>query len=95
MNTRHVNTEQAWRGVDPISTFPLTRTRDNAIALVRRAAATGEYIDCHCWVFDDIGFVRIIEEVIDAMALPAKIVDFYPTLRNTLEFFVVIEKTSS
>jgi hypothetical protein len=47
-----------------------------------KAASSGEYIDCHCWVFDDVGFIRTMEQAIGPFKLPMKIIEFHPTQPN-------------
>jgi SAM-dependent methyltransferase len=61
------------------------RARD-ALALCRRMAANGEYIDAHCWVFTPASLVRALDLASRLDLLPFEI----HTIETALDEFLVI-----
>ena len=68
-------------------------SRESAIKRLRDLAGKPHYTDCHCWVFDDRGFVETLGEVIVQLGFPAEICAFTPTPRNSNEFYLSLRKT--
>ena len=51
--------------------------------------------DVHLWPFSDIGFLKFIYEMQRAELLSFDIEEFYPTMRNTQEFMIILKKNNN
>jgi SAM-dependent methyltransferase len=87
-----VDAAAAWRGA--YDDAPPPRVHDEAFALqiCRDAAATGRYVDAHCWVFTPASFVDLVRELFELDVLPFRIADFFPTAPGEIDFFVAFER---
>lgn len=47
--------------------------------------------DGHYWVFTDLSFLKIIENLIKLNIIPYKLISFYPTAQNTNMFGLILE----
>lgn len=63
-----------------------------AMELCRKHEATGEYVDGHCQVFTPSSFLDIYRRLVALDLIEYRIADFLPTVVNTIEFQVVLEK---
>lgn len=93
LNVSRVAADDAWVGrITPDSAKPL-QTQEEVLALLRKKVTSDLYTDCHCWIFDDIAFLRMLEEVRRLFKLPMLISSYTPTPRNSIEFYVTLTKT--
>jgi len=58
----------------------------------RKHEATGEYVDGHCQVFTPGSFLDIYRRLVSLDLIEYRITEFVPTVVNTIEFQVVLEK---
>jgi hypothetical protein len=63
-----------------------------AMELCRKHQATGEYVDGHCSVFTPASFLDLYRRMVALDLIEYRIADFVPTVENTIEFQVVLEK---
>lgn len=66
--------------------------RKTIVDTLRKMEAREDYIDCHCWVFPDFKFLETMNEIRSITNAGFEVVSFYPTQKNTLEFYVTFEK---
>jgi SAM-dependent methyltransferase len=79
-----------WRGKRGHDNPPLDA--DTAVAFASKAAATGAYLDTHCWVFSDASFVELIATLMRLRMVGLRFVAFRPTQPWEFEFFVTMER---
>jgi SAM-dependent methyltransferase len=89
---RHVPVDAPalWRGERGHDDPPLNLM--GALGIARTAATTSQYIDTHCWVFSDAGFVSLLRTMMQADLIDLHVVSFTPTRINDIEFFITLEK---
>lgn len=58
----------------------------------RKHQATGEYVDGHCQVFTPGSFLDLYARLVKLDLIEYRIAEFVPTVVNTIEFQVVLEK---
>lgn len=63
-----------------------------AMELCLKHQATGEYIDGHCQVFTPGSFLDLYRRLVALDLIEYRIAEFLPTVENTIEFQVVLEK---
>jgi SAM-dependent methyltransferase len=63
-----------------------------AMELCQKHEATGEYVDGHCQVFTPESFLDIYRRLVNLDLIEYRIAEFVPTIMNTIEFQVVLEK---
>lgn len=52
------------------------------------------YVDVHAWQFTPLSFARIAELLFQLKLIPFRVARIFHTLRNSNEFFVILEKTT-
>lgn len=89
----HNDAARHWRG-DHGAPFGVQDTERCKAALDEYSAANGRYIDVHAWQFTPDSF-RLIMDSLWALGLTDLVVErIHPTLRSTLQFFVVLRRRS-
>ena len=75
----------------------LIRVHDNSYALkiCEDAAQTGKYVDSHCWVFTPSSFLGLLRTLIEMELLNFRVVEFFPTHENEIDFFVTLERVGN
>ena len=63
-----------------------------ALELCLKHHATGEYVDGHCQVFTPTSFLDLYRRLVALDLVEYSIAEFVPTVTNTIEFQVVLEK---
>ena len=63
-----------------------------AMELCLKHQATGEYVDGHCQVFTPSSFLDVYRRLVALDLIEYRIAEFVPTVVNTIEFQVVLEK---
>jgi SAM-dependent methyltransferase len=61
-------------------------------ALCEYASSEGRYIDVHTWYFTPKSFYQLVDVLFGLELIKLRVSQIYPTLRNTLEFFAVLER---
>jgi SAM-dependent methyltransferase len=85
---QEVDAGQAWAGA-------YARPDDNVsqgIEWARRAAATDDYFDVHCWAFTPASFVATLRTLFRLGLTSFRVASFEPTRPGELEFFCVFER---
>ncbi|MDP9073237.1 MAG: class I SAM-dependent methyltransferase [Actinomycetota bacterium] len=54
----------------------------------QKSAATEDYLDVHCWTFTPETFLQILRTLTVLGLVDFEVVDFQPTIRNELEFYI-------
>lgn len=88
-----VSTADAWRGPIAVDSVKRHHTWQGALHLARDAFENGTYHDVHCWVFTPRSFARLIAELCKMELLDFACEDFSDTLRNEIEFSVVLRRS--
>jgi predicted SAM-dependent methyltransferase len=91
-NAAKVVTSECWAGKTTPENAPYLHSREHALSVLRTRATDNSYFDCHCWVFSDTEFIETLKELKSFSSIPFEIVSFNPTQRNTLEFYVTLER---
>ena len=92
--TGHVDTAAAWEaGVDKYKFHP-SGTLEQAFGLAQGALANDHYHDAHVNVFTPARFLELLDVVARLQLLDFAVVEFTDTTRNTLEFFVSLQRVS-
>lgn len=78
-----------WNAVNMQNLLP-SNDKDKAMDLYERSGK-GEFMDdVHYWPFSDAGFLRFLHDAVRMDFIELSCEGFYPTLRNTQEFLVVL-----
>lgn len=78
-----------WNAADMQKLLP-SNNKEKAMELYERSGK-GEFMDdVHYWPFTDAGFLRFLHDAIRMDFIELSCEGFYPTLRNTQEFLVVL-----
>lgn len=80
-------------GQDPVT--ERHSTDQFAFDIVKRVAATGEYLDCHASVFTPRSFLKALKTLIPLGLIEAEVADFYDTRYYSQEFVCVLRKSKS
>lgn len=91
-NAAIVTPVDAWNGTVTASNAKTIRDKAAALAMVKGFLAKNIYVDSHCWKFSDVELLEFLKEIRNLFKLNYEIVSFFPTQRNTLEFYFTIEK---
>ncbi|MFD0935182.1 methyltransferase domain-containing protein [Methylobacterium trifolii] len=67
----------------------------DALALARKVAADGHYVDAHCTVYTPCSFLAVFREIIELDLIPFEVAGIAPTSLNQLEFFVTLRKRAT
>lgn len=81
-----------WNGTVTPQTAKYIHSRDKAFSLMKSKLNSGDYTDCHCWVFEDFRFVEVVNELRQFSTVGFDIIDFQPTRIDSLEFYVTFER---
>lgn len=87
-----VDVTQAWAGA--VDDSALERVHDEAFAfgVCREAAASGRYVDVHCWVFTPASFCYLVRALWLLDLLPFRVAEFFPSAPGEIDFFVTLER---
>jgi SAM-dependent methyltransferase len=64
----------------------------NSIRKIIQEVNFDTYNDTHCWMFTPESFEEIVNSLSELKLINLSIREIYPTLRNSLEFFCVLER---
>lgn len=64
----------------------------NAMLAVKLYKSSTMYVDCHNWIFTPSSFIEVFNYIAKMGYSKLKVVEFYTTVRNSNEFYVVFEK---
>jgi SAM-dependent methyltransferase len=92
INCRKVTPVEVWNGTLNAENAPPIRAFPTALAQLRTLVAKKEYHDVHCWKFSDSEFMEMILKIKVHLQMPFDLLSFYPTQRNTTEFYAVLLK---
>ncbi|ADG14727.1 Methyltransferase type 12 [Paraburkholderia atlantica] len=94
LSAAEVSTLDAWqkKRIDPRS-VKRHHTWQGALHLARDAFENGTYHDVHCWVFTPRSFAKLIAELCEMELVDFACEDFFDTLRNEIEFSVVMRRS--
>jgi SAM-dependent methyltransferase len=87
---RTVDAEQAWAGA-----YELDAADDNVdlgLEWARKAAATQDYVDVHCWTFTPTSFIATLRTLYRIGLTSFRVVAFTPTHVGEPEFFCALER---
>lgn len=93
LNAADISTAQAWRGRIERASVKRHHTWQGAMQLARDAFENGTYHDVHCWVFTPRSFAKLIADLCDMDLLDFACEDFADTMRNGMEFSVVLRRS--
>lgn len=93
LNAADISTAQAWRGRIEQASTKRHHTWQGAMHLARDAFENGRYHDVHCWVFTPRSFAKLIADLCDMDLLDFACEDFADTMRNGMEFSVVLRRS--
>jgi SAM-dependent methyltransferase len=85
----HVDPLALWSGDTGYAEAPFDV---RAAMEISSQAATGQYFDCHSWVFSDATFVALLRSLMELDLVDFGFVAFTPTRANDSEFFATLEK---
>lgn len=94
LNWRKVDCTAAWNGTIVRSELTNKFTREHAIEQAQDTIANGAYHDVHCWVFTPKSFASLFYQLAEMDLINFACEHHFDTLRNEIEFFVVLKKTS-
>ena len=90
-----VDTAALWAGTVDYSTVVRDDIEPDLYSMeLCRRSAEGEYVDSHCGVYTPASFLTILEKLAKLGLLRFRVKAFQPTQVNSLEFRVVLEKSS-
>lgn len=84
--------QKAWSGVVTPATARHVHSSENVVRLLQRLATEKGYVDCHCWIFEDRELLQIVDLASPYIATKFAIMSFFPTILNSNEFYITIEK---
>jgi hypothetical protein len=89
-----VHPVDAWKeGFNP-SDAPFIHDRKTIVNILKSKAEIDAYTDCHCWIFTDEEFSKVILSVAEIFGFPIRMINLKNTRLNSTEFYVTLEKTS-
>jgi predicted SAM-dependent methyltransferase len=91
-NVSKVTPVSAWDGTVNAQNAEHVHSRKQAFDIMRAKVHSEEYTDCHCWIFEDHQFVKVMNEIRPYSSIGFEITSFHPTQFNTLEFYVIFER---
>lgn len=86
-----VDTWKIWDGSQDPASLTRQSSIEKSMAVARDAADNGTYHDVHCWVFTPLSFAVLMHDLAEAGYQPFKCAGYFPTERNTNEFFVTLQ----
>jgi SAM-dependent methyltransferase len=89
---RPISPEQAWSGLVQDHELARAHTMEDAWRLARLAVASERYVDCHCHVFTPTSFCDVLRGCFELDLLDFKVVQFWSTAPNEVEFFVTLRR---
>ena len=92
INSRKVTPVEVWNGTLNSENAPRVHGLANALTTLAGLVHKKEYHDVHCWKFSDAEFMDMIQNIKSYFDLPFDLVSFYPTQRNTTEFYAMLIK---
>lgn len=99
----HNDAQRHWDGDhgEPGSFPPqlVTLSMEERVELTARQCEPGgalatEYVDCHAWHFTPQSFAAVIDDLRTAGLVDWEVARVYPTMRNTLEFWVILQRAT-
>jgi len=90
-HVRQVDTAEAWRTPPTVETVPRHHD-DDAVARILGRAVAGRHVDCHCTVWTNSHFGRVIPEAVRLRGVPVRIRWLDDPVPGTNEFLVQIER---
>lgn len=91
-NTARMVPAEAWSGATDASNAPTIHSKEFALKALREIVKSSDYYDTHCWKFSDDELYRTLLDIRDVVKLPFEIVNFLPAEKNSVEFFITLEK---
>ena len=90
LNERKVSAIDVWSGsLNEKNSIPL-HALPQALSILRTLVNKKEYHDVHCWKFSDHEFMGMLEEIKYNFQLPFELLSFFPTQKNSLEFYATL-----
>lgn len=91
--TTHNDSVRHWNGEhgEPVYKSAPERIRD---ALNTSLHSPGVYIDTHAWQFVPASFREIMQTLFDLGFSPFRVMRVYPTIRDSIEFYAILEKAT-
>jgi len=93
LNVRKVTPVEVWNGTLTPENAPQVHGTAGAVGLLRTLVSKTEYHDVHCWKFSDAEFIEMLGKIKLHFQLRFELLSFYPTQRNTTEFYAMLIKT--
>jgi SAM-dependent methyltransferase len=88
LNAVHVDLAAAWDTDMDTEKLPLAHDPEYATAAAQRALCSGDYVDCHCWVFTPKSLAELFEKAVAAGLVSFRCIGFHDTQYYQPEFFV-------
>ncbi|CAG9256302.1 class I SAM-dependent methyltransferase [Paraburkholderia caribensis] len=85
-----VDTLAAWESPPSIAALERYYTPEVSLSLAKHSFESGEYQDCHCWVFECEMFLGLIRELQSIGILKAKVLKHYAPVHGSNEFHVLL-----
>lgn len=83
---------EAWEGRITFQNAEYIYPRQQVMNMLKATHGKDKYTDCHCWILADNECMERLEQVKEFSSLKYEIISFYPTARNTTEFYFTLEK---
>lgn len=93
LNGRVVDCVAAWDGTLVPDSLARVASPEHALHTARVIAASGDYLDTHCWVFTPSSFVELMADAARLGLLGLRCVQLMQTHRNGLEFCVELTRS--
>jgi len=87
--TTHNDPTGHWKGLSGEIADAVPRFQ---AAIEEFRSSRGGYLDVHAWQFTPDSFEAIVEVVVELYKIPLQVERVYHTLRNQLEFFVILKR---
>ena len=88
--TTHNDAARHWKGDHSSGDENISERWKSAEEFIKRNE--GQYSDVHCWQFEPNSFSQLIDNLFELCYIDFKCIETYPTIRNKLEFFAIIQK---
>ncbi len=90
----NVDKAASWAGLIDPSALKRYGSIHSALRLSSDAHRSGEYIDCHCWVFTPASLLRVFADLAELGIIKWKLAFFADTRRDEDDFGLVLERVA-
>ncbi|NJO33618.1 MAG: hypothetical protein HC869_11210 [Rhodospirillales bacterium] len=82
LNVVSVTPQDAWSGATNRENAKTIHAQNSIVQLLREADKSGRYVDAHCWVFEDLEMLQILENVRPFISRKFIVLSFFPPIRE-------------